>query len=104
LILRGIVGPKLYWIEGPWPGRLAFSVRPRGGDWLEDEAQDWRNSGVDAVVSLLTPEKQRACDLIKEADTAQAKQLKFFSFPIPDCGVPASESEFETLMSDIRGL
>jgi hypothetical protein len=29
--------PTLYWIEGPWTGRLAISARPRGWDWLQDD-------------------------------------------------------------------
>ena len=48
---------KLYWIEGPWPGRLAILPRPRGGEWLEDEVQLWQQSGLDVVLSLLTHEE-----------------------------------------------
>ena len=33
---------ELYWIPGPWLGRLAIMPRPRGGDWLEDEIRSWR--------------------------------------------------------------
>ena len=49
---------ELFWIDGPWPGRLAIMPRPRGGDWLEEEIQSWRRSGVDLVVSLLTLEER----------------------------------------------
>ena len=38
-----------YWIDGPWPGRLAIVPRPRGGDWLEDEVRAWRQVGLDNV-------------------------------------------------------
>lgn len=41
-------------IAGPWPGRLAISARPRGGDWLPDEIRAWLRAGIDTVVSLLT--------------------------------------------------
>src|SRR5438445_5914218 len=44
---------ELFWIKGPWPGRLAIMPRPRDGDWLENEIQSWRRSGVDVVFSLL---------------------------------------------------
>ena len=37
---------KLYWISGPWAGKLAIAARPRGGDWLEDEIRDWKNGGI----------------------------------------------------------
>jgi len=57
---------ELYWIEGPWPGRLAISARPRGGDWLEDEVKSWRRAGLDIIVSLLTPDEEEALDLQRE--------------------------------------
>jgi hypothetical protein len=48
---------NLYWVDGPWPGKLALAARPRGGDWLGDEVVSWKRNGVDAVLSLLTPEE-----------------------------------------------
>ncbi len=80
----------LYWIEGPWTGRLAISPRPRGGDWLEEEIRAWRQAGVDVIVSLLTPEEVTKLDLGKEGDWCQAYGLHFFSFPIVDRGIPVS--------------
>ncbi len=47
----------LYWIDGPWNGRLAIAARPRGGDWLDDEVGSWRQAGLDMMVSLLTPDE-----------------------------------------------
>jgi predicted protein tyrosine phosphatase len=85
--------PKLYWIDGPWPGKLAISARPRGGDWLEDEVSGWRSAGVDAVVSLLTPQENEDLQLAKEADFAQARGLRFLSLPIEDRGIPPSWDE-----------
>jgi len=73
------MNPKLYWITGPWPGKLAISARPRGGDWLEDEISGWRTAGVDAVVSLLTPDENEDLQLVSEADLAQARGLRFVS-------------------------
>lgn len=82
------MNPKLYWIDGPWPGKLAISARPRGGDWLEDEISGWRRAGVDAVVSLLTPQENRELQLGAESDLAQVRGLHFLSLPIEDRGVP----------------
>ncbi len=81
---------ELYWIEGPWPGRLAILPRPRGGDWLEDEVRSWQQSGLDVVVSLLTREEIADLDLTQEAELCQTHGLQFFSFPIVDRGTPAS--------------
>jgi protein-tyrosine phosphatase len=85
---------ELYWIDGPSPGRLAIMPRPRGGDWLEDEIQSWRRSGVDVVVSLLTREEQSELNLADEEALCQANNIEFVSFPIVDRGVPSSAAAF----------
>ena len=38
-------------VAGPWTGRLGIVPRPRGGDWLADEAIAWRDAGINMVVS-----------------------------------------------------
>ncbi|HLW77956.1 MAG TPA: protein-tyrosine phosphatase family protein [Terriglobia bacterium] len=85
--------PTLYWINGPWAGRLAISARPRGGDWLEEEVAGWRESGVNAVASLLTPDEVEGLGLGEEARLSQKEGITFMSFPIPDRGVPASREK-----------
>src|SRR6266542_884966 len=82
--------PDLFWIPGPWRGRLAISNRPRGGDWLEDELQAWRRVPLDIVVSLLENEEEQQLDLTEEARLAEANGLRFLSFPIVDRSVPNS--------------
>jgi hypothetical protein len=84
------MNPKLYWIDGPWPGKLAISARPRGGDWLEDDISGWQRAGVDAVGSLLTPQENKDPQLSEESDLAQAHGLRFLSLPVEDRGVPPS--------------
>jgi protein-tyrosine phosphatase len=84
---------KLYWINGPWPGKLALAARPRGGEWLGDEIAGWQQAGIARVVSLLTVEEERDLDLVNEAAEAKARGVKFTAFPFPDRGVPNSESE-----------
>ena len=81
---------ELYWIEGPWQGRLAILPRPCGGDWLVDEVRAWRVAGVDVVVSLLTSEEIADLDLCQEAELCQTNDMLFLSFPIVDRSVPAS--------------
>jgi rhodanese-related sulfurtransferase len=84
------MNPDLFWIPGPWRGKLAVATRPRGGDWLEDEASGWRQAGLNLIVSLLESEEAAHLDLVQEADVAKSKGINFISFPIPDRGVPAS--------------
>ena len=67
------MGTELHWVDGPWPGRLAIAARPRGGDWLEDEMAHWHHSGVDTVLSLLSPDEEHTLGLDNEADTVRAQ-------------------------------
>jgi protein-tyrosine phosphatase len=81
---------ELYWIEGPWPGRLAIMPRPRGGDWLEEEAASWRRTSVDLVVSTLTKEETAELDLAEEEEVCTAGEIALVAFPIEDRGLPPS--------------
>ncbi len=84
---------RLYWAEGPWPGKLALAARPRGADWLANEVAAWRSAGVDTVLSLLTREEEQELDLTAEAREVEKAGMKFLSLPIPDRQVPRAESE-----------
>lgn len=80
----------IYWIEGPWRGRLAIIDRPRGGDWLPSEVSSWQRNQLDVIVSLLTQHEVTELRLDQEATTAAAEGIMFLTFPIPDRGLPAS--------------
>lgn len=95
---------ETYWIEGPWPGRLAISPRPRGGDWLEDEIHAWSQSGIDVVVSLLTGDETNDLHLDDEAALCRAHNISFISFPIEDRSVPTSRDHALKLVSVIESL
>src|SRR5438445_6662487 len=81
---------EIYWIEGPWTGRVAMMPRPRGGDWLEDEVRDWRSAGIDVIVSTLTSEEIAELDLGQEAALCKANGMEYLAFPIRDRAVPGS--------------
>ena len=89
----------LFWIPGPWRGHLAIVARPRGGDWLDDEASAWRQAGIDFVLSLLEDDEAAQLGLGDERQAAENQGIGFISFPIPDRGIPASK---EAAMSAIR--
>jgi len=91
----------LFWIAGPWRGRLAIATRPRGGDWLEDEVSSWRRAGIDVVVSLLESNEEDELDLVDEHRAAEKDGIRFISFPIPDRGVPASVPAAMSLMTSV---
>src|ERR1700730_13557547 len=92
-VWRVLMFTELHWLDGPWPGKLALSARPRGGDWLDEELASWRKSGVDEVVSLLTPEEVESLELQNEAAHAWDAGMQFRSFPIIDRWVPASRRD-----------
>jgi protein-tyrosine phosphatase len=93
-----------YWIRGPWTGRLAILPRPRGGDWLEDEIRSWQRAGIQAVVSLLTPDEAAELSLESEAVLCKAHGITFLSFPIPDRSVPTSREATVELVRSIEKL
>lgn len=94
-----------FWIPGPWRGRLSMVARPRGGDWLDDEARAWRGAGIDVVVSLLESDEAIQLGLTEERQAAERQALSFVSFPIPDRGVPASsEAAIEVIGRILTGL
>lgn len=92
---------ELHWVDGPWPGKLALAARPRGGDWLADEMSNWRRSGVDAVLSLLTPGEEDDLDLRDERPQAGSCGLDFLSYPIPDRQVPDSEAGLTLILEAV---
>ena len=93
---------ELYWVEGPWPGRLAISARPRGGDWLEEEIRVWREAGVDLVVSLLMPDESDDLGLQQEGEVCRKNGLEYLSLPIIDRSVPAMDSNTIDLFERIE--
>jgi len=101
---QAVMNTKLYWIEGPWRGRLAVSPRPRGGDWLEDEIRAWSRSGISVVVSLLTSDEMKDLDLTDEAERCRVSNISFISLPIEDLGVPASREDALNVVTAIERL
>ena len=94
--------PDVYWITGPWPGKLAILARPRGADWLVDEVAGWKDAGLDVVVSLLTHGEDSELGLMAEREQVQRLGLTFISFPIADYSVPTSKKELQQLVSRLE--
>jgi len=95
---------KLYWLDETWPGKLALAARPRGGEWLEDDLDAWKHEDVDAVLSLLTSDEERALELVSEPLEARRMGLRFVSFPIADRDVPQSEAELVKALEEASRL
>lgn len=93
---------KLYWLDEAWPGRVALSARPRGGDWLEDEIAGWKQAGISTVISLLEAHEENDLDLQGEGAGVRHQKMEFVSFPIPDRQVPRSEAELAGALERIE--
>ena len=94
---------KIFWVAGPWRGRLGIIPRPRGAEWLDDETRAWREAGIDLVVSLLEPDEERELSLTGESVSATAQGIAFRAFPVPDLGVPHSRDAVAELADHIVG-
>ena len=75
----------VFWVAGPWPGRLGILLRPRGGDWLGDEASAWREAGIDMVVSLLEPEEPTNASVDFAHEPARHHADQFLEVGFIDC-------------------
>ncbi|HTS38733.1 MAG TPA: dual specificity protein phosphatase family protein [Candidatus Solibacter sp.] len=93
---------RIYWLDETWPGKLALAARPRGGDWLSDEVADWKRAGIDSVLSLLEPDEEKDLDLGSEGEEVQTRGLDFLSLPIPDRGVPKSETKLGEMLETVN--
>jgi protein-tyrosine phosphatase len=94
--------PQLYPIPGRWPGCLAITSRPRGGEGVEDEIRGWKNAGIDIVISLLEPAEERQLGLAEEANLVAKSGMQYISFPIPDLEVPSAMPAANALLEAIH--
>src|SRR5690349_5978809 len=90
-----------YWIDGPWPGRLALAARPRSGEWIGEEVGNWKKAGIASVLSLLTPQEEKDLDRQNEQCEVKAQGIEFTSLPIPDRDVPSSEANLATILEKL---
>lgn len=91
-----------FWIETGNELRVAIVPRPRGGDWLEDEAISMKKAGVDVLVSMLRDEEAAELGLTAEAAACSTAGIEFKSFPIQDREVPAHLASFKAFVEQLR--
>lgn len=89
------------WIEEANPPRLAFVLRPRGGDGLQADLEEARGDGIDVLVSMLTAEDNEELGLTEESRIAEQLGMRFVSYPILDRCTPSDLSSFRRLVVDL---
>jgi protein-tyrosine phosphatase len=97
---------EIYWIDKASAPKLAIMARPRAGDWLRDEVINWKNSGVKIVISLLEQNEVDDLGLEMESSLCEEHSIAFYSFPIPDRGVPKDDQAVKQFIMSIanKGL
>lgn len=95
---------KVYWTQEKFPGQIALVPRPRGNDWLEDEALAWKNAGLDVIVSMLESDEIHSFGLEREAEYCKSNGIEFFSFPVTDRSVPNLNEHFFYQLEKLKKL
>jgi protein-tyrosine phosphatase len=95
---------EVYWIQERFPGRIALVPRPRGGDWLEDEALAWKNAGLDAIISMLERDEVESFGLEREEEFCQLNGIEYFSIPVVDRSVPNFNENFLKLLEKLKKM
>jgi protein-tyrosine phosphatase len=95
---------EVFWTNEKYPGQIALVPRPRGGEWLEDEASAWAVAGLNVIVSMLEADEAQAFELEREAEFCAANGIEFIAFPVTDRSVPALDASFWRLTEKLRTL
>lgn len=82
--------PDIYQVELIGSGSLSVMAKPVSGEWIEDEFESIRNSGINRIVSLLERHEEFDLGLRDEQLLAEKYNMDFVSYPIPDRKVPNS--------------
>lgn len=91
----------IFWIIGDPPAPLAIVLRPRGGDWLEDELLRMKQAGIETLVSLLEKDEALLLAVAEEGPIAEKIGLQFLSYPIPDVHVPPDTAAFRKFVAGL---
>lgn len=91
----------IFWIEGNPPPTLAVVLRPRGGEWLEEEMLKFKRAGIQTVVSLLEEEEAEWLGLAQEGNLAKQLGMEFLTHPIPDTQIPPERAAFRDFVAGV---
>ena len=95
---------EIFWTKEKYPGRIALVLRPRGGEWLEDEAAAWANAELDVVVSMLEAEENDWFELRHEAEFCAENGIEFISIPVKDRSIPKIDESFLQTIERLKNL
>lgn len=73
---------------------LAIVLRPRGGEWLENDLQRIRMAGIQTIVSTIEAWEARELGLANEGPAVERLGMRFISYPLQDRSVPSEHRAF----------
>lgn len=92
---------KIFWIDCEPKVPLAIVTCPRGDDSLCDEMAQFKQGGIDTVVSLLERDEAVWLGLKDEGRMAMEAGIQFLSHPIPDANVPLDPLAFRVFVAGL---
>ncbi len=93
--------PEFFKVATIGDGFLATMARPRAGDWADEEFRGFAAAGLKRIISLLEHHENWELGLMYEPRYCEDAGIGFFSWPLPDRGVPANTSDLFDLSLDI---
>ena len=73
---------------------LAIVLRPRGGEWLENDLQRIRMAGIQTIVSTIEAWEARELGLANEGPAVERLGMRFISYSLQDRSVPPEHRAF----------
>ena len=90
-----MTAPGLFHVHFVGVASLSIVLRPRGGDWLQDDLHTLNRVGVNVLVSMLTLEEEEELGLATERACCSTAGMDYLSVPIADLGIPTDSATFE---------
>lgn len=90
--------PSLYEIPVATVGRLFIMPKP-SGEWLDDDLKKLKLTGIDHIVSMLTPEEADSLSLANEGEVCERNGLSFTNVPVVDRDIPEIAAAKELALS-----
>jgi protein-tyrosine phosphatase len=91
----------IFWIETDPRIPLAIVLCPRGDHLLQAEMAEFRQGGLQTLVSLLEKDEAAWLGLGDEARMAAQAGLHFLSHPFPDANVPVDSIAFRVFVGGL---
>lgn len=92
---------NIFWIECEPKVPLAIVTCPRGDGLLRGELAQFKQGGIDTLVSLLERDEAAWLGLKDEGSLATEAGIQFLSHPFPDANVPLDSLAFRVFVAGL---